>query len=418
MMQKKRWIAIFLCLSLLSAWLLSLAGCAVKVQADDLMKGITPEKTSGRAANDTFKNGAADFAVRLFQTTWEEGKNSLISPLSVMLALSMTANGAKGETLAQMEALLGGDIPIGELNEYLHAYVGSLPSSEKAKLTLANSIWFKNSGFTVEEDFLQRNADYYGAAAYKSAFDEKTLRDINNWVKENTDGVIDKIVDQMDPYAAMYLVNTVLFDAEWQNIYRKHEVRDGTFTAIDGAKRTVSMMYSNESLYLDDGKATGFLKPYKNSYSFAALLPNEGVALDDYTASLTGEGFLTTVKNAKEGPVEAAMPKFSYDYGIEMSDALKALGMTVPFDAELADFSGLGHSSDGNIYISRVLHKAYIAVDEKGTKAGAATAIEAPAAGDWEDRHRIILDRPFVYAIIDNAAGLPIFIGAVTDIQK
>lgn len=415
---KKQWIAIFLCLSLLATGLLGLTGCAAKVQADDLMKGITPEKTSGRAADDAFKNGAADFAVRLFQTTWEEGKNSLISPLSVMLALSMTANGAKGETLAQMEALLGGDIPIGELNEYLHAYVGSLPSSEKAKLTLANSIWFKDSGFTVEEDFLQRNADYYGAAAYKSAFDEKTLRDINNWVKENTDGVIDKIVDQMDPYAAMYLVNTVLFDAEWQNIYRKHEVRDGTFTAIDGAKRTVSMMYSNEILYLDDGKATGFLKPYKNGYSFAALLPNEGVALDDYIASLTGEGFLTTVKNAKEGPVEAAMPKFSYDYGIEMSDALKAFGMTVPFDAELADFSGLGHSSDGNIYISRVLHKAYIAVDEKGTKAGAATAIEAPAAGVWEDRRRVILDRPFVYAIIDNAAGLPIFIGAVTDIQK
>lgn len=415
---KKQWIAIFLCLSLLATGLLGLTGCAAKVQADDLMKGITPEKTSGRAADDAFKNGAADFAVRLFQTTWEEGKNSLISPLSVMLALSMTANGAKGETLAQMEALLGGDIPIGELNEYLHAYVGSLPSSEKAKLTLANSIWFKDSGFTVEEDFLQRNADYYGAAAYKSAFDEKTLRDINNWVKENTDGVIDKIVDQMDPYAVMYLVNTVLFDAEWQNIYRKHEVRDGTFTAIDGAKRTVSMMYSNESLYLDDGKATGFLKPYKNGYSFAALLPNEGVALDDYIASLTGEGFLTTVKNAKEGPVEAAMPKFSYDYGIEMSDVLKALGMTVPFDAELADFSGLGHSSDGNIYISRVLHKAYIAVDEKGTKAGAATAIEAPAAGVWEDRRRVILDRPFVYAIIDDAARLPIFIGAVTDIQK
>ena len=142
---------------------------------------------------------------------------------------------------------------------------------EKAKLTLANSIWFKDSGFTVEEAFLQRNADYYGAAVYKSAFDKKTLRDINNWVEENTDGVIDKIVDQMDPYAVMYLVNTVLFDAEWQNIYRKHEVRDGTFTAIDGAKRTVSMMCSNESLYLDDGKATGFLKPYKNGYSFAAL---------------------------------------------------------------------------------------------------------------------------------------------------
>ena len=418
MMQKKRWIAIFLCLSLLSAGLLSLAGCAVKVQADDLMKNITPGKVSGRAADDAFKSGAADFAVRLFQNTREGEKNSLISPLSVMLALSMTANGAKGETLAQMEALLGGDIPIDELNEYLHAYVGSLPSSEKAKLTLANSIWFKDSGFTVEEDFLQRNADYYGAAAYKSAFDEKTLRDINNWVKENTDGVIDKILDQMDSYAVMYLVNAVLFDAEWQNIYHKHEVRGGTFTAIDGIKRTVSMMYSDENCYLDDGRATGFLKPYKNGYSFAALLPNEGIALDDYIASLTGGGFLNTVKNAREVPVEVAIPKFSYDYDIEMSGTLKALGMTVPFDAELADFSGLGRSPDGNIYICRVLHKAYIAVDEKGTKAGAATAVETAKAAEMLSEYAVTLDRPFVYAIIDNAAGLPIFIGAVTDIQK
>lgn len=200
---KKQWIAIFLCLSLLATGLLGLTGCAAKVQADDLMKGITPEKTSGRAADDAFKNGAADFAVRLFQNTREEGKSSLISPLSVMLALSMTANGARGETLAQMEVLLGGGIPIDTLNKYLHAYVGGLPSVEKAKLTLANSIWFKDSGFTVEEAFLQRNADYYGAAVYKSAFDKKTLRDINNWVKENTDGVIDKIVDQMDPYPAI-----------------------------------------------------------------------------------------------------------------------------------------------------------------------------------------------------------------------
>ena len=112
------------------------------------------------------------------------------------------------------------------------------------------------------------------------------------------------------------------------------------------------------------------------------------------------------------------MPRFSYDYGIEMSDALKALGMTVPFDAELADFSGLGHSSDGNIYISRVLHKAYIAVDEKGTKAGAATAVEIAETGEMLSIYAVTLDRPFVYAIIDDATGLPIFIGAVTDIQK
>ena len=415
---KKQWIAIFLCLSLLATGLLRLTGCAAKVQADDLMKGITPEKTSGRAADDAFKNGAADFAVRLFQTTWEEGKNSLISPLSVMLALSVTANGAKGETLVQMETLLGGDIPMETLNEYLYSYIKTLPSEKPSKLNIANSVWFRDNGFTAEKTFLQKNADYYGAAAYKSPFDGKTLRDINNRVKKNTDGKIEKVIDDLDPDAVMYLINTVLFDAEWESIYKKDEISDSTFTALDGTKRTISMMYSTEQRYLDDGKATGFIKPYKSGYSFVALLPNGDISLSDYVASMTGKSFVDTIKNAKDIPVETAIPKFSYDYDIEMGGALKALGMTNPFEPSKADFSALGSSDSGNIFISRVLHKAYIAVDERGTKAGAATAVETVYTALEECIYRVTLDRPFVYAIIDDATGLPVFIGTVTDIGK
>lgn len=207
-------------------------------------------------------------------------------------------------------------------------------------------------------------------------FNEKTLRDINNWVKKNTDGMIEKIIDDLDPDAVMYLINTVLFDAEWENIYKKDEIRDSTFTALDSTKRTVSMMYSTEQRYLDDGKATGFIKPYKNGYGFAALLPNEDISLSDYVASMTGKSFIDTIKKAKDVPVETAIPKFSYDYDIKMNSALKVLGMTNPFEPSKADFSALGSSDSGNIFISRVLHKAYIAVDEKGTKAGAATAVE------------------------------------------
>lgn len=335
-----------------------------------------------------------------------------------MLALSMTANGASGETLSQMQNLLGGEIPMETLNEYLYSYIKALPSEKTAKLNIANSVWFKDSDFTAEKSFLQKNADYYGAAAYKAAFNEQTLKDINNWVKTNTDGLIDKIIDKFDSGAVMYLINTVLFDAEWETVYTKDEVQDGTFTALDGTKRTVAMMYSDEHGYLDDGKATGFIKPYKNGYSFVALLPNEDVSLDEYIAALTGESFIGTIQKVKDVPVETAIPKFSYDYDIEMSSALKALGMSLPFDAAKADFSVLGHSDSGNIFISRVLHKTFIAVDEKGTKAGAATAVEAMGMGTLENIYRVTLDRPFVYAIIDKANGLPIFIGAVTDIGK
>ena len=417
-MKTKRWMAAILCLSVLATGMTSLSGCGTKVQAANLMEGIAAKPVSGKAADDAFKNSSADFAIKLFQQTRDGNKNSLISPLSVMLALSMAANGAKGETLAQMESLLGGDIPMETLNEYLYSYIKALPSEKTAKLNIANSIWFRDNGFTAEKAFLQKNADYYGAAAYKSPFDEKTLRDINNWVKKNTDGMIEKIIDNIDSDAVMYLINTVLFDAEWENIYKKDEIRDGTFTALDGTKRTVLMMHSAEQRYLDDGKATGFIKPYKNGYSFVALLPNGNNSLSDYVASMTGKSFIDTIKNAKDVSVETAIPKFSYDYDVEMSGALKALGMLLPFDAEKADFSALGHSDSGNIFISRVLHKAYIAVDEKGTKAGAATAVGTNVMSDTVGIYRVTLDRPFVYAIIDDATGLPVFIGAVTDIGK
>ena len=418
MMKTKRWMSVILCLSVLATGVMSLFGCGAKVQATNLMKGVTAKTVSGKAADDTFKNSSADFAIKLFQKTRDDNKNSLISPLSVMLALSMTANGAKGETLAQMESLLGGDIPMETLNEYLYSYIKTLPSEKTAKLNIANSIWFRDNGFKAEKSFLQKNADYYGAAAYKSVFNEKTLRDINNWVKKNTDGMIEKIIDDLDPDAVMYLINTVLFDAEWENIYKKDEIRDGAFTAIDSTKKTVPMMYSEEHSYLDDGKATGFIKPYKSGYSFVALLPNEDVSLSDYVASMTGGTFIGMIKNAKDVPVETAIPKFSYDYDIEMSGALKALGMTKPFDAAKADFSALGYYESGNIFISRVLHKAYITVDEKGTKAGAATAADIKATSDTGGLYSVTLDRSFVYAVIDDAYGLPIFIGAVTDIGK
>lgn len=420
MRAKKRSVAV--CLLIVFLLLLNLAGCNTAAQAADLMEGIQARSVNGRETDDLFITAQADFAVRLFQNSLEEGKNSLISPLSVMLALSMTANGAAAETREEMEKLLGGGMPLEELNKYLYSYVNGLPSDSKYKLHIANSIWFRDEEdcLQVKKDFLQINADYYHAAAYKADFnDSQTVRDINQWVERNTGGMIDRIVNQIGRDTMMYLINALAFDAQWQEIYEKEQISDGSFSAASGEIRTVRMMRSIESLYLNDGKAIGFIKNYQDGkYSFAALLPNKEISIGDYIQSLTGEKLLQTIKNAESVLLSAVMPKFSYDYEITMNHALMALGMHTAFDSDRADFSKLGQSSWGNIYIGEVLHKTFISVDELGTKAGAVTKVEMKAEGAVMPEKCVILDRPFVYMIIDNETGVPIFIGTVTDLQQ
>ncbi|MBS6475813.1 MAG: serpin family protein [Clostridiales bacterium] len=417
----KRSVAVWLLIG--SLLLLNLAGCSTAARAADLMEGIEARSVNGREMDGSFIKTQADFAVKLFQNSLREGENSLISPLSVMLALSMTANGAAAETRREMEALLGGGVPLEELNRYLYSYVNGLPNDSEYKLQIANSIWFRDEEnvLQVKKDFLQINADYYRAAAYKADFnDSQTVKDINQWVKKNTDGMIDKIVDQIGRDTMMYLINALVFDAQWQKTYEKDQIHDGSFTTANGTVADVQMMYSIEDLYLNDGNAVGFIKNYRDGkYSFAALLPNEGVSVGDYIQSLTGEKLLQTVRNAESVLLSAVMPKFSYDYEIGMNNALAALGMRTAFDGGRADFSNLGQSSLGNIYIGEVLHKTFICVDELGTKAGAVTKVEMKAEGAVVmPEKQVVLDRPFVYLILDNATGLPIFMGTVMDLQK
>ncbi len=421
-MYKKTIIAI-LSLMLVCAIAVNLTGCATKVQAADLMEGVSANTVAGKAADDIYISSQMNLAVKLFQASVGESENEnvLISPLSIQLALAMTTNGADGETLAEMEALLGGEIPLEELNEYLYAYVKNLPSAEKYKLQIANSIWFRDDEgrLQVEQDFLQKNADYYGAQAYKAAFDDQTLKDINSWVKNHTDGMINSILDEISEDAVMYLINALVFDAEWQNVYDKSDVYQGKFTNIGGTEKSVDMMHSEETVYLKDENATGFMKPYSGGkYSFAALLPNEGVDIYEYIAGLTSEDLIATLNNPQLGMVIATMPKFSYEYELTMNDVLKDLGMPSAFNSSTADFSKMAHSSRGNIFIGEVLHKTFISVDELGTKAGAVTKVEmndecAPMS-EWI----VNLNRPFVYMIIDNETNLPVFIGAVLDIQE
>lgn len=415
---KRRSILTLISLLLFCVIAANLTGCET-VQAANLMDAVEPNKVSGAVIDDKFISSQMRLGVDLFKFTSKEteNKNVLISPLSIQLALSMTANGADGQTLREMESLLGGDITLSELNEYLYSYVSSLPSEDEYKLEIANSVWFRDD-FEANKSFLQTNADYYDADAYKAHFDDTTLRDINGWVDDNTDGLINKIYDHIDPSTVMCLINAIVFDGEWDEVFEKESINDGIFRSISGEERTVEMMSCEETKYLDDGRATGFIKDYKEGkYSFAALLPNEGVDINDYIDSLDAETMIDTLSKPERGSVQVTMPKFSYEYELKMNDLLASLGMPSAFDPYTADFTRLGKSDEG-LYISDIRHKTYISVDDRGTKAAAITAVAVDTRSMEILDMQIRLDRPFVYMIIDNSQNLPIFIGTVMDITN
>ncbi|MBQ8738836.1 MAG: serpin family protein [Clostridia bacterium] len=385
----------------------------------DLMSGISSNLlTQDRVIDEEFILSQMNFSLDLFKGSVKKSvnENVFISPLSVQIALAMNANGANGQTRSEMESVLANGISLEDLNEYLSTYTSNLPSSENAKLEIANSIWFRDrNGFEVKRDFLQKNANYFRAEIYKAKFDDSTVNSINDWVDKNTDSMIKEILKEIPPDAMMYLINAIVFDAEWQNQFYEDAVYDAEFTNIFGDKKSVEMMYRNsEYMYIEADNATGFKKNYSGGgYGFVALLPNEDVSINDYIASLDESALLDTLKGIRasgEGIIK--IPKFELEYTLNMNELLSELGMSSAF-GESADFSGISNES---LYISQVLHKTFISLDNLGTRAGAVTMIENKAESESKIAWTVTLDRPFVYMIVDNATNLPIFIGAVMDI--
>lgn len=399
---------------------LGLMGCG-KMDGNRTESGSVENKVGSM---EDFCLDTTDFSIRLLQeSVGAENRNVMVSPFSVLTALSMTANGAVGETQEQMLAVLAPGQDMESLNANWRSFYDSLVNTEETGLQLANSIWFRDeeNWIQVEEDFLQKNASVYQADIYKAAFDENTLKDINTWVSKETEGRIENILNEVPKDAVMYLINALAFDAEWKDVYEENQIRDGEFFVSDEETRNVSFMYGEEEWYLQDENAIGFVKPYKEGYSFVALLPKEEISVQEYVKTLNGEKFLALLSDRKNATVYTSIPKFKAEYEVELKDILTGLGMTDAFDAEKADFSGIGTSDEGNLVITRVLHKTYIAVDEKGTEAGAATVVEMiceTAVMEEEEVYRVYLNRPFVYAIVENETNVPLFIGTVDSITE
>lgn len=422
-MKVKKMLAVFMSVLSLAACILPFSGCGKTVgkvhnkgvksgAVRDLTEGISKNESASKAPDDEFKAAASSFAAELFKDNYSKGKTTLVSPLSVLTALALVQNGAEGETLAQLERVLGG-LDRDTLNAYMRAYCDFLTESDELKI--ANSVWTDSSA-EAKRDFLQKAVDSYSAQIFSAPLsDPKTVESINSWVKKNTDGMIPKIIEKADRYAVMMLVNAIAFDAKWETPYKRSDIEKLEFTSYSGSKKKTDFMCSTENVYLKDGGTVGFMKPYKNGrLAFAALLPDENTGIDDYVASLSGDKLMKIFSSAKRGnEVNVKMPKFRAEYSTQLIDTLKKMGVKDAFDSKTADFSSLIENRDA--YIATVVHKTFIEVDENGTRAAASTLVGADTMSLMEP-YSVCLNRPFVYMIVDTETNLPLFIGVQTEI--
>ena len=350
----------------------------------------------------------------------EQDKNIFISPFSVSVALAMTLNGAAGETeqamtnTLQLHGLDSESINTG----YAGLRQTLLTSDPKVTLTIANSLWARQ-GFSFKPDFLQRNTQFFGAEISTLDFDNSSAsKTINQWVDINTNGKIQKIVgDQIDPITVLFLINAIYFKGTWQKEFDPSKTREGPFHLANGDEKQVPMMRQQRwyPYYREENFQAISLAYGDGQMSMYIFLPDRESDLNIFLENLNAESWENWMSQFHEQDVSLVMPKFKLEYGKTLNDPLKALGMDVAFDPELADFSRMASLEFGNLYIEKVVHKTFVEVNEEGTEAAAATSVEVGVKSVPPPPISFSVDRPFFFAIRDNETKTVLFMGIVVE---
>ena len=347
--------------------------------------------------------------------------NVVFSPFSILMLLSIAADATDGETRQEIYNVIASDLPYEKyrdmISEMQRLFTEEVWDAENgyekgSELVSANAVCVQKSiENSVNAEYEDHLARYHGILFAS----EDLVTDVNIWVKENTRGMIEQIVDDNMKDMKACLMNAIAFEAEWEEIYDEVDIYEDVFTDIDGNVHEVLMMDSTEFSYIENEEFTGFIKHYKGgNYSYMALLPKQGgkVAMDSVIEALNlSELFESAIYKT----VYVTMPGFKYDFGKDFTDFCKKLGINTLFSPQ-ADFTPL---SSEWLKMEAIIHKAHIEVDRYGTKAAAVTMgeVECGNAFDFEEAKSVRLDRPFVYAIMHNDSRLPVFAGVLNRID-
>ncbi len=339
--------------------------------------------------------------------------NLFISPASAAFALAMTYNGAEGETAAEMARVLGIEgMTLEEANLSNQEWLNALASTgdRRVELALANSLWARQ-GFPFQPEFFDRTRRFYNADVTELPFDQAAVKAMNDWVSNNTRGKIDKMVQAISPRDVLYLFNALYFKGQWTYRFDPAQTRDAPFRRPDGSSVNVPMMSQKANLPLM--YAPGFQMvslPYGNGrFSMLLALPHPNSSLEAFYAQLTAERWEGWVADLRETEVQVFLPRFKIEWEKKLNDMLAQMGMPIAFTGA-ADFSAM--SPAGGLYISEVAQKTFVEVNEEGTEAAAVTKV---VMGRTSGPPTLHFDRPFFFAIRDNATGTLLFLGQVVD---
>jgi len=374
----------------------------VDIHADITPWLLPPETQSGILA----------FSQDLFHAVLTlEAENPLFSPLSAYYALAMTALGADGQTALEFLHILGRD-PM-ELAQDLQSLTASLSAAQgNTALNIAGGVW-TDENFVIHPEFAALLEEYFGAPAKSLDFeDPATVQEINAWVREQTHGLIEELLSSIGRDAVMLLVNTLYFSAQWAEAFHPMTAFDGFFRLADGTEvetpflstRAVSLpvfvteRYEAVSLPYDDDRL-GFL----------LVRPTDGRDIRQFASDFDLSGTLASLE--MRDSVRVRMPKLDLTFDFLLNDLLQHMGLITAFGDE-ADFSGLT-AEDETLRISRVLQKVRLLVDEDGTEAAAATAIEIEATSINLDQLDLVFDTAYLYVIYDVLLGIPLFMGVL-----
>jgi serpin B len=388
------------------------ASKAERETSPDVVEGDLTELVAGNSA----------FAFDLYQALRDETGNLFFSPYSISVALAMAYAGARAETERQMAETLHFTLPQERLHPAFNALDQELRSEEgdNFKLHIANAIWGQ-IGYSFLSEFLDVLARNYGAGMRLLDFEkepEASRQAINDWVSEQTEEKIQDLIPAggITRDTTLVLSNAIYFDADWERQFAQERTTDRVFNTLDGHEVTVPMMSLSDPASLAYVAGQGYQAvelPYKGGeMSMVILVPDAG-QFEAFEAALDAGRVEAILDELQLKHVDLKLPKFSYESSFSLAQKLAEMGMPNAFEG--ADFSGMDGTDQ--LFISDVFHKAFVAVDEAGTEAAAATAVIAATTSLPVVDVQLVVDRPFIFVIRDVNNGTVLFVGRVLNPQ-